>query len=288
MRFLNQLVLGLALCAAMSATQTAALPDVFSNLASSVSDTASSVADTVGTAVSDAASSVSDTAGSVMDTVTSTVGNVVDKVGAHPWESIQDVVDSKNDTETLWQLIQTAGLEDFLDNGTYVATVFAPLDEAIQEMMDNLTTIVTDKDMLTKIISYHVIPGAALTLADLTDGMILQSLIPGSEGQIRVDFAEGAKKPKLVTSSGQRVPLYQYDIQAGEAIVHTIKGVLLPGTHHVDHHGAKPPSAAPADGSVATDVTDETDVDGGVADGATDADVDGADAGGVIAEPGSA
>jgi hypothetical protein len=39
----------------------------------------------------------------------------------------------------------------------------------------------------------------------------------------------GAAKPRLLTTSGQRVPIYQYDLMGGDAIVHTIRGLLISG-----------------------------------------------------------
>ncbi len=39
---------------------------------------------------------------------------------------------------------------------------------------------------LAKILSYHVVPGEALTLDQLTDGLILQTLVDGPEGELKV------------------------------------------------------------------------------------------------------
>lgn len=41
--------------------------------------------------------------------------------------------------------------------------------------------------------------------------------------------AAGALKPNLITSSGQKVAVYQYKLKGGEAEAFTIKGILRPG-----------------------------------------------------------
>lgn len=48
--------------------------------------------------------------------------------------------------------------------------------------------------------------------------------------KLQVSFPAGSKKPFLETTSGEKIQIYQYNIVAGDAIVHTIKGLLVPGT----------------------------------------------------------
>jgi uncharacterized surface protein with fasciclin (FAS1) repeats len=42
------------------------------------------------------------------------------------------------------------------------------------------------QDTLVQVLSYHVVPGQALLLGDLQDGDVLQTLVPGPEGQLEV------------------------------------------------------------------------------------------------------
>lgn len=44
-----------------------------------------------------------------------------------------------------------------------------------------------------------------------------------------LQIRKGGKKAALLTTSGQDVPVYQYNLGAGSAVVHTIKQVLIPG-----------------------------------------------------------
>ncbi len=47
-----------------------------------------------------------------------------------------------------------------------------------------------------KVLMYHVVPGQALTLDQLTDGMILQTLVEGEEGELKVRPAsQPTRKP---------------------------------------------------------------------------------------------
>jgi uncharacterized surface protein with fasciclin (FAS1) repeats len=157
------------------------------------------------------------------------------------WADVIDLLDSKNDTTLIWNLIQAAGLVDTIDSLTNMtATVFLPRDEELAQMASMINT--SDEALIRNILSYHVIPGQALTLEELTDGLQLQSALAGAEGMLQVNKPANTKKPRLDTTSGQVVPIYQYNIRAGDAIVHTIKGVLIPGTQGLPAPGAAAPA----------------------------------------------
>lgn len=163
----------------------------------------------------------------------------------HSWDTVVDMLDSKNDTSLLWVAVQTAGLDSLLDDGNLTATVFAPLDEYVMQDVPNIDAVLADEALLTKVLSYHVVPGVALKMSDLVDGDVLQTAVPGPEGQLKVYWPASQKKPALLTTSGQKVALYQYDLVAGAAIVHTVKGVLLPGSQVlVPGPEAEPPTMA--------------------------------------------
>jgi uncharacterized surface protein with fasciclin (FAS1) repeats len=151
------------------------------------------------------------------------------EVGGYEWDSVVDLVVGKNDTTALENLVVSSGLVDtFAAVTNETATVFIPIDPFLGEALETVGDV--DVDTLVQVLSYHVVPGQALLLGDLQDGDVLQTLVPGPEGQLEVQFGEFATKPSLITTSGQTVPIYQYNIQAGNVIVHTIKGLLQPGT----------------------------------------------------------
>lgn len=81
---------------------------------------------------------------------------------------------------------------------------------------------------LADIIKYHVVPGTAYTLDQLTEGMELQTLLAGDKGKLKVHKSATQKKPVLLTTSGQKVPIYQYNLETeGGAQLFTIRGVLV-------------------------------------------------------------
>lgn len=156
------------------------------------------------------------------------------------WESVADLLDSKNGTGLLWEAVKAAlpelgDLGEALMSNETVATLFAPTDEAIMEVApteEALMALLADTAKLADILKYHVIVGEALTLADIEamDGMIQQTALEGTTGEVEFNKPAKAKKAQIMTTSGQTVPIYQYNIKAGSAVVHTVKQVLIPGT----------------------------------------------------------
>ncbi|MDP5337667.1 MAG: fasciclin domain-containing protein [Nodularia sp. (in: cyanobacteria)] len=122
--------------------------------------------------------------------------------------------------KTLTRAVEAAGLQDQLATpGPY--TVFAPTDAAFAALptgtLDNLLKP-ENKDQLTKLIAYHVIPGQ-VTSSQLTSGEV--KTVEGSPVKVNVDDATQA-----VTVNDARVT--QADIPASNGIVHVIDQVILP------------------------------------------------------------
>jgi uncharacterized surface protein with fasciclin (FAS1) repeats len=118
---------------------------------------------------------------------------------------------------TLAKAIAAAGLVETLE-GEGPFTVFAPTDEAFAKLPAGaLDALLADKTKLTKVLTYHVVPGkvgssdiAALTSATTVNGKALA--IASTGGQ--------------VTVGGARVT--QADIAASNGVIHVIDSVLLP------------------------------------------------------------
>ena len=121
---------------------------------------------------------------------------------------------------TLVAAVTAAGLGDTL-NGAGPFTIFAPTNDAFAKIdKATLAKLLADpKGDLTKILTFHVIPGKALTAADL--------LKDGSEASV-----QGGKVK--ITGSGQDVTVNGAskvicgDVQVGNGIVHIIDTVLMP------------------------------------------------------------
>ncbi|MDB9355860.1 fasciclin domain-containing protein [Nodularia spumigena CS-587/03] len=122
--------------------------------------------------------------------------------------------------QTLTRAVEAAGLQNQLATpGPY--TVFAPTDAAFDALptgtLDNLLKP-ENKDQLTKLIAYHVIPGR-FTSNQLTSGEV--KTVEGSPVTVDVnDVTQG-----ITVNNGK---VTQADIPASNGIVHVIDQVMLP------------------------------------------------------------
>jgi uncharacterized surface protein with fasciclin (FAS1) repeats len=116
---------------------------------------------------------------------------------------------------TLVKAVQAAGLVDTL-KGKGPFTVFAPTDEAFAKVPpDTLKAILADKAKLTKILTYHVVPGK-LVAADVLKAKNLKTVQGGS---LAVDA-------KATTVGGAKVIVT--DVATTNGVIHAIDTVLLP------------------------------------------------------------
>jgi uncharacterized surface protein with fasciclin (FAS1) repeats len=122
--------------------------------------------------------------------------------------------------QTLTRAVEAAGIQEQLATpGPY--TVFAPTDAAFAALptgtLDNLLRP-ENKEQLTKLLAYHVIPGQ-VTSSQLTSGEV--NTIEGTPVTVKVDNTTNA-----ITVNGARVT--QADIPASNGVVHTVDQVILP------------------------------------------------------------
>jgi uncharacterized surface protein with fasciclin (FAS1) repeats len=138
-------------------------------------------------------------------------------VGEASVGTIVDVASSNPDFSTLVAAVSAAGLVETL-SGEGPFTVFAPTNEAFAALpagvLDALL-LPENKDALTKILTYHVVPGTVLA-ADITDGDVATV-----EGQnVTLSTADG------VTVNGATV--ITADVLADNGVIHVIDAVLVP------------------------------------------------------------
>jgi uncharacterized surface protein with fasciclin (FAS1) repeats len=130
--------------------------------------------------------------------------------------TIVDVAVQAGKFNTLVQAIQAAGLVETL-SGEGPFTVFAPTDEAFAQIpQETLQAVLADKEKLTAILTYHVVPGK-LMAADVVRSTQLQtvqgqSITVSTEGGVRVDDAN----------------VVQTDIEADNGVIHVIDKVIMP------------------------------------------------------------
>ena len=133
----------------------------------------------------------------------------------------KDIVDtavSAGSFETLVAAVQAAGLVDTL-KGDGPFTVFAPTDEAFAALPEGTVENLLkpeNKDMLTAILTYHVVPGKVMS-TDLQDDMEAATV----QGEaVTIDLDNG------VTVEGASV--VSADIETSNGVIHVIDKVILP------------------------------------------------------------
>lgn len=133
--------------------------------------------------------------------------------------SAADIVDtaaSAGQFNTLVTALKAANLVDTLkQKGPY--TVFAPTDAAFAKLPAGaLDSLLKDKDKLTAVLTYHVVPGKVMA-AQVKPGAVKtvqgQSLtVSAKDGAVMVDDAKVIKT----------------DIEASNGVIHVIDSVVMP------------------------------------------------------------
>lgn len=137
-------------------------------------------------------------------------------MGAAHAADIVDTAKSAGTFNTLLTAVQAAGLTDTL-KGPGPFTVFAPTDAAFAKVpKDKLDALLKDKAALTKVLTYHVVPGKVMA-ADVKPGAVKTvegaSLTVASKGgKVMVDKANVVKT----------------DIAADNGVIHVIDSVVMP------------------------------------------------------------
>lgn len=136
--------------------------------------------------------------------------------GAVQAADIVDTAKSAGTFNTLVTAVEAAGLVETL-KGPGPFTVFAPTDEAFAKIPKaKLDALLKDKAALTKVLTYHVVPGKVMA-ADVKAGKVKSvqgsSLtVKTSGGKVMLDKANVVKT----------------DIAADNGVIHVIDTVVMP------------------------------------------------------------
>lgn len=131
--------------------------------------------------------------------------------------TIVDIATTNPDFSTLAAAVQAAGLVETL-NGDGPFTVFAPTNAAFEALPAGLVDkllLPENKETLTKILTYHVLP-AEVMAADVTAGDV--ATVEGSTIAITTD---GGVKVNDATVTAT-------DVDASNGVIHVIDAVLVP------------------------------------------------------------
>jgi uncharacterized surface protein with fasciclin (FAS1) repeats len=136
--------------------------------------------------------------------------------GAAQAADIVDTAKSAGSFNTLVAAVQAAGLVETL-KGPGPFTVFAPTDEAFANIpKDKLDALLKDKAALTKVLTYHVVPGKVMA-ADVKAGSV--KTVEGSALSISMNGGKvGVNNANVVKT----------DVLADNGIIHVIDKVVMP------------------------------------------------------------
>ena len=131
----------------------------------------------------------------------------------------KDIVDTAVEAgtfKTLVTAVKAAGLVDLL-KGAGPFTVFAPTDEAFKKIPpETLTALLADKEQLTKILTYHVVPGKVMA----ADVVKLKSAKTAQGGNVEITTEGGVKV------NGSSVT--KTDIETSNGVIHVVDTVIMP------------------------------------------------------------
>lgn len=133
--------------------------------------------------------------------------------------NIVEVAQSNSSFDTLVSAVVKAGLVDALSNESTQLTVLAPTDAAFAKLpSDTLNAILADKELLTSVLLYHVIPGdigsgIAATLREATT-------LNGEKVNIKIF------KDDLYFNDESKVIIA--DVIASNGTIHAIDTILIP------------------------------------------------------------
>lgn len=133
----------------------------------------------------------------------------------------KDIVDTAADAGDFTTLVAAVEAADLVDTlkGEGPFTVFAPTDEAFAALPEGTVDDLLkpeNKDQLTAILTYHVLPAKVMS-GDLSDGMTATTV---QGGDITVDLGDGV----MINDANVTTP----DIEASNGVIHVIDKVLMP------------------------------------------------------------
>jgi uncharacterized surface protein with fasciclin (FAS1) repeats len=194
---------------ATSMTEATATTEVTSEATSEMTATTEATGEATATT---SMSSTAEVTGTAMVTATVEVSGTAEAMGG----DIIDTAMAAPEFSTLVRALNAAGLVDQLkQQGPF--TVFVPSDEAFSKMSSSaLTSLLNDRDQLTKVLTYHVVPGL-LTADDLADKTSVTTL---NGADLKVSMQGGdlyVNDAKVIRS-----------ITATNGVIHVIDSVLTP------------------------------------------------------------
>jgi uncharacterized surface protein with fasciclin (FAS1) repeats len=154
---------------------------------------------------------------------TNGVIHVIDTVILPTTQNIVQIAQSLPQFSILVEAVVAAGLADAVSGGTL--TVFAPTNDAFAALLAELKVtkeaLLADKALLTKVLTYHVLPARVLK-ADVPVGKPITTL---QGGTFTID-----KNFVITDASHRTAKIVATDVIATNGVIHVIDKVILPGS----------------------------------------------------------
>ena len=161
--------------------------------------------------------------------------NATVMVGGESMYPTKDIVDNavnSADHTTLVAAVKAAGLVDTL-KGDGPFTVFAPTNDAFEDLPDGTVENLLkpeNKDALSKVLTYHVVPGA-LTFDKLAE----QIRANGGKAELKtvsggtlIVMMNGPHNIVIKDEKGNVADISTYDVIQSNGVIQVIDSVLLP------------------------------------------------------------
>ena len=179
-------------------------------------DTTAAAESTEAMAAEDTTAAAESTEAMAAETTAAMAADATEAVAADAPKDIVDTAVGAGSFNTLAKLLTDAGLVETL-KGPGPFTVFAPTDEAFAAVpAETLAALGADKAMLTKVLTYHVVPGK-VTAADIKPGDV--ATVAGPTIKLSVVDGKVMVNESTVTTA---------DVMASNGVIHVIDKVLLP------------------------------------------------------------
>lgn len=148
--------------------------------------------------------------------------HAIDKVILPADKSVVQTAIAAPDFSILVEAVVAAGLVDTL-SGTGPFTVFAPTNDAFASLLTELgvtkTQLLADTALLTKVLTYHVVPG-----------LVLKADVPVNAPIATVEGGTFTVGPTLAITDqrGRQSSIIAADVLASNGVIHVLDKVILP------------------------------------------------------------
>lgn len=141
-----------------------------------------------------------------------------------PTQNIAQIAADNDSLTVLNAALEASDLDEVLAATDTQYTVFAPTDDAFAELLGELNLssdeLLADKDLLTQVLTYHVVPSAVVKAADIPYGDSIET-VNGQAFTI-------SEANVIMDASNDTSDIIDTDILATNGVIHVIDDVLVP------------------------------------------------------------